>query len=146
MVKRAVKFPDGASWIPVEMVDNEDGSWSFSPLVQDGGAKWITSLGISGARFTSADASAAAASITDAPAAGKHLVVADLIISVDTNMLVDLKEETSGTVLMSLYMTAYVPVQITPRGKFTLPTADKKLQVQTSIAGNIAISAFYYSE
>ena len=61
-------------------------------------------------------------------------------------MRVDLKEETTGTVLASIYLPANGSAQITPRGKLKLATADKKLQVITSAAGNIAVTAFYHSE
>jgi len=37
-------------------------------------------------------------------------------------------------------------IQITPRGKKKLATADKRLQVITSIAGNVSVSASYHSE
>lgn len=105
-----------------------------------------TSLGVSGARYTSADRSASAASVTDSPASGKKLVITDCDISVDTAMRVDLKEETSGTVFFSKYLPANGSWSAVTRGKFKLPTADKKLQIQTSVAGNISVTAMYYSE
>ena len=114
--------------------------------VKDAGPNWTGSIGVSGARFTSADQSASAASVTDAPSSGEKICVDDLIISVDTDMRVDLMEETSGTVFASLYLPANSVQQVTPRGKFKLPTADKKLQVQTSAAGNISVTALYHSE
>lgn len=113
---------------------------------QDAGPAWSSSFGVSGARFTSANQSASAANVTDAPASGKKLVITDVLISVDTAMRVDLKEETSGTVLASAYMAANTVVQITPRSKWKLATADKRLQVQTSASGNVAVTAFYHSE
>ena len=116
------------------------------PGSRDAGPAWTSTFGVSGARFTSADASAADAAVTDAPASGKKLVISDVIVSVGTAMRVDLKEETSGTVFASLYMAANTVVQLTPRGKFKLATADKKLTVRTSAAGNVAVTAFYYSE
>lgn len=113
----------------------------------DGGPGWTSVLGVSGARYTSADRSGSAASVTDAPTSGQKLVITDLIVSVDTAMRVDFKEETSGTVVLSAYLSANSgPAQLTTRGKFKLATADKKLQVQTSVAGNIAVTAIYYSE
>ncbi len=112
----------------------------------DSGPHWSSVFGVSGARFTSADQSASAASVTDAPTAGQKLVITDLVVSVDTAMRVDFKEETSGTVLLSLYMAANSSAQVTPRSKLKLATADKRLQVQTSAAGKIAVTAFYYSE
>jgi hypothetical protein len=113
---------------------------------KDGGPNWTSVCGVSGARFTSANQSAAAASVTDAPTTGQKLVVTDILVSVDTAMRVDLKEETSGTIVASLYLPANGTVQFTPRSKLKLATANKKLQVQTSASGNIAVTAFYYSE
>jgi len=113
---------------------------------KDTGPSWSSSLGVSGARFTSADQSGSDADVTDAPSSGEKLVITDIVVSVDTDMRVDFKEETSGTVLYSLYMSANSPTQFTPRGEMKLATADKKLQVRTSAAGNISVTAFYYSE
>ncbi len=112
----------------------------------DNGPHWTSAFGVSGARFTSADQSGSAANVTDAPGTGEKLVITDLVISVDTAMRVDFKEETSGTVLLSLYMAANSTAQLTTRSKLKLPTPDTRLQVQTSAAGNIAVTAFYYSE
>lgn len=114
--------------------------------VEDAGPSWASVFGVSGARFTSADQSAAAAAITDAPTSGQKLVITDVIVSVDTAMRVDLKEETSGTVLASLYLPANSSGQFTPRGKLKLATANKKLMLQTSAAGNVTATAFYHSE
>lgn len=114
--------------------------------VTDAGAGWTATCGIAGARFTSADQSGAVASVTDAPISTKKLVITDLIISVDTAMRVDFSVESSATVIESVYMSANSTVNLITRSKRKLATADKKLQVQTSIAGNISVNAFYYSE
>lgn len=104
------------------------------------------SLGVGGARFTSADQSGGVASITDAPTTGKKIVVTDLIISTAAAMRVDFKEETSGTVKFSVYMAANDTKTIQTNGKLKLDTVDKKLQIQTSAAGNISITPLWYSE
>jgi hypothetical protein len=114
--------------------------------IKDSGPAWTTVFGVSGARYTSADRSGSAASVTDAPTSGQKLVITDCLISVDTAMRVDLKEQTSGTVLASVYLPANGTYQFTPRSRLKLATADRTLQVQTSAAGNIAVTAFYYSE
>ena len=77
-----------------------------------------------------------------------ELVITDLVVSVGTDMSVTFKEETSGTVIFGPWYCAANsgPIQFTPRGKKKLPTMDKKLQVITSAAGNITVSASYYSE
>lgn len=113
---------------------------------EDGGPAWNTVFGVSGARFLSANQSASPAAVTDAPTAGKKLVITDIVLSVDAAMRVDFKEETTGTVFFSVYMGANSAGQITPRSELKLPTADKRLQVQTSAPGNIAVTVFYYSE
>lgn len=114
--------------------------------IQDAHEGWASSYGVSGARYTSADRSASVASITDAPVSGKKLVITDVLVSVDTAMRVDLKEETSGTVIASIYLPANGTMQWTPRSKTKLATANKTLQVQTSAAGNVSVLAHYFSE
>lgn len=114
---------------------------------KDAGANWTAGNGIAGARFTSADQSAAAAVVTSAPTSGQKLVITDLIISVDTAMRVDFSVESSaGTVIESIYMAANSTVNLVTRSKRKLATADKKLAVRTSASGNISVNAFYYSE
>lgn len=112
----------------------------------DGGASWTTVFGVSGARFTSADQSAGVASVTDAPTSGQKLVITDIEVSVDTAMRVDFLEETTGTVISSIYMAENSTVNLITRSKRKLATANKKLQVQTSAVGNISVVAYYYSE
>lgn len=119
---------------------------TLQATASDGGTSWTASFGVAGARFTSADASGAAASVTDAPTTGQKLVITDVEISTDTAMRVDLKEETSGTVIASVYMAANSTVNLCTRSKRKLATVNKKLQVQTSAAGNVSVGAFYYSE
>lgn len=130
----------GGLWLP--MLVASDGGIA----TKDGGAASTTVLGVSGARFTSADQHSAVASVTDAPTSGQKLVIDDLIVSVDTAMSVSFKEETSGTIFATFYMPANSVLPMTPRGRFKLATADKKLQVLTSVAGNIAVTALYHSE
>lgn len=113
---------------------------------KDAGPAWTTSRGIAGARFTSADQSAAVASITDAPTSGQKLVITDLLISSDTALRLDFNVESSATVIETVYMAANETKQITLRSIWKLPTANKKLQVQASAAGNISLTPYYYSE
>ena len=113
---------------------------------KDAGTAFTTSFGVTGARFTSADQSASAASVTDAPTSGQKIVIDDVLFSSDTELRLDFMEETSGAVLFSVYCSAGSSGQFTPRGKLKLATADKKLQVQASVAGNIAVTVLYHSE
>jgi hypothetical protein len=112
---------------------------------KDGHSAWNGKCGVAGARVTSADASGAAVNVTDAPLSNEQQVITDVLISVDTAMRVDLKEETSGDVKASLYLAANTAAQVTLRSKLKLAAA-KRLQVQTSAAGNIAVTALYYPE
>lgn len=114
--------------------------------VKDNGAAWTTVRGVAGVQFTSADQSAAVASITDAPTTGQKLVLTDLILSADTAMRVDLYEESNATVITSFFMAAGSTVNVVTRGKFKHATANKKWQIRTSAAGNVSALAFYYSE
>lgn len=112
----------------------------------DAGPAWTQIFGVSGARFTSANATTAAA-VTDAPTTGQKLVIDDLIVATGSTALqVDFQIETAATVFITAYLPANFFGQITLRGKFKLPTADKKLMVRTSVAGTIAVTAFYHSE
>jgi hypothetical protein len=114
----------------------------------DAGPAWTTVRGVSGVPYTSANRSGGLASVTDAPVTGQKLVIDDLIVSVDTAMSVTFKEETSGNPVVHgpFYMPANSVLQVTLRGKTKLSTANKKLQVITSAAGNIMVEATYHSE
>jgi hypothetical protein len=127
-------------------------------LLEDGGSKeqyvseydagilQTTVLGVSGAVVASADMSTATA-VTAAPTSGQKLVITDLYISLgSTAMQIDIEEETSGTVFFTIHGAANGFYQVIPRGRFKLATANKKLMVDTSAAGNIAVTAIYYSE
>lgn len=113
--------------------------------VKDGGPGWTSSFGVSSAVVTSADATGIV-SVTDAPTSGQKLVITDIIASADTAMFLTFQCETTGTVIFKVFLPANGTVQITPRGKVKLATADKKLQVDASVAGNIAVTVCYYSE
>ncbi len=116
--------------------------------VKDGGPAWTSVHGVTAAPFTSADQHSGVASVTDAPTSGQKLVITDLIVAVDTTMSVTFKCETSGAIIAGpFYMAANSSQQFTPRSKaWKLATADKKLQVLTSVAGNIMVDAHYFSE
>lgn len=139
-------LPAGTNIIGKVGIDQTTNGTTNKVYAVDGGAGWTTVFGVSGARFTSADQSGGVASVSDAPTSGQKLVITDIKISVDTAMKVTFREETSGTVVDEVYMTANSTVNLITRGKFKLATANKKLQVQTSAAGNISVNAFYYSE
>ena len=136
----------------------QSGAWNVGGTVElaagnnsvgatkDDGPAWDTIYGLSGERFVSADQSASAANVCGTPASGEYLVVTDIITSVAAEMRVDFTEETSGTVLLTAYLPARSVWHYTPRGKLKLPTADKRLQVQTDAAGSISVLFVGYSE
>lgn len=107
----------------------------------DAGPAWTSAY----LHTASADASGGA-DVTAAPTSGQKIVIDDIVLSVDTAMWVVFEEETSGTDIYKVYLPANTVVQITPRGKVKLPTADKKLRIDTSAAGNIAVTVVYHSE
>lgn len=115
----------------------------------DAGPSWTTRRGINanGEPFSSADQSGSAAAVTLTPVSGANkLIITDLIVSVGTTMTVTLTEETSGFVIAKLHLVANSAVQVTARGEIKLTTANKRLMVQTSVAGNIDVQALYYEE
>lgn len=88
--------------------------------------------------FSSADASGAKADVTAAPT--KKLCVDELVISVGSALTVSFYEESVATAILKLYMAANTTVTLSLKN-LKLTTAAKKLQVQTSGAGNIAVTA-----
>lgn len=112
----------------------------------DAGPAWTSARGVAGVRFTSADQSAGVASVTSAPTSGQKLVITDLVVSSDTALRIDFNVESDATVIETMYLAANSTVQQTIRSKWKLGTADKKLQVRTSAAGNISVTPYYYSE
>ena len=108
----------------------------------DAGTGYTTTLTYT----ASADATSPTA-ITAAPTAGQKIVVDDIVISTDTAMAVEFElEDTVATNYMKLYLPANGTAAVTPRGKWKLGTADKKLMIDASVAGNIAVTCIYHSE
>lgn len=96
-----------------------------------------------GAAFTSADQSGSDAAITVAPGVGNKQTEDFVTVSTAAAMSVTFKEETSGTVIAGpFYMAAGIP-QTIYIGK-QLPTANKRLMIRTSAAGNIMALASYH--
>lgn len=120
----------------------DQGVPSPRPLgAKDSGPDWESS-----SKYTTSANMSAAADITDAPTADEKLVITDIILSSDTQMLFEFKEETSGTVIGAVRLPVDSTIQITPRTKWVLPTANRKLQGQASAPGNVYVTVFYYSE
>lgn len=95
---------------------------------------------------TSADMQTAAA-ISPAPSTGEYLVVDDIIASADTAMSIEFElEDAASTNYVKLFLAANSVLQVTPRGKWKLGTANKKLFADCSAAGNVAFSVWSHSE
>lgn len=107
----------------------------------DAGASWLQSY----TTTTSADMTGAA-DLTAAPTAGQKIVIDDVLLSSNTALYIDLLEETTSTLIARVYLPAGGTAQFTPRGKLKLPSADKKLRGDASLAGNVAITVLYHSE
>ena len=132
--------------IPVKIQAIETGL-TLGPT-QDAGPSWTSVHGVAGVPFTSADAQTAEA-VTDAPTTGQRLVITDLFISNNSAVALQLTflEETSGTVITGPFaLPAGTSLQLTPRGRWALPAADRALMVDASAAGNIMVDAHYFSE
>jgi len=114
---------------------------------KDAGPAWTTIRGVDGEPVTSADMSAAAVAVIDAPDTGEKLVIDDLWLSTAEELSFTLTEETTGTVILGpLYMAANSTQQITPRGRLKLDTADSQLMCQTSAAGAVSVLVLGHSE
>lgn len=113
--------------------------------LKDNGPAWTSVFGVSSAAVVSADITTATA-VTSAPTSGQKLVITDIVVSTDTAMNILFEEETSGTDIFKVFLPANGTLQITPRSKVKLATADKKLTAKASVAGNVGITVSYYSE
>lgn len=121
-----------------------DGGY-FYPVGQ-GGLFSGPSLGVTQAAFTSADQSGSAAAVTDAPPAGLTEVITDIRFSSDTALHLDFTDSGNSKLLFREYVGANSGGQITLRGKVKLSAPGAQLKVQASAAGNISVTASYYSE
>jgi hypothetical protein len=111
----------------------------------DAGPSWTSSFGVASACVESSDMRTATV-LTDLPTSGKKLVITDIIASSDTSMSLLFEEETSGTDIFKIYLPATSVVQLTPRSKIKLATADKRLTGKASVSGNVNVTVSYYSE
>ncbi len=95
---------------------------------------------------TSSNMSSTAADLTTAPPTGQHLVITDVSIATDTAMVFSLQEETSTTVVGAVRLIQNASIFISPRGRWRLPVAGKKLQGKAGASGNVYITVWYYFE
>lgn len=105
---------------------------------------WGSKFGVSNALFTSADASTAAA-CTDAPSTGEKLAIKSIVVSAAAAMEIAFEEETSGTEIVKFHMAQDSTVQVSFDYPIILPTAGKKLYIDTDTAGSVSATVQYYS-
>jgi hypothetical protein len=110
-----------------------------------GAIKWAgVNWTVSDTTVASADASAGA-DLSAAPTAGLKIVIDDLLISVGAALTITVQEETTTTVIYKLYMAANTTVTFSPTNGRKLPSADKKIRIVASGAGNVFASCSYHS-
>lgn len=97
-----------------------------------------------GVAFQSNDQHLASAPVIAAPGGGRVAAFQSILVSVKAACEVYLTEETSGTLFMTLYMAANSTVLWKPDGFAALPTANKRLMVQTDLASRINVSVEWY--
>lgn len=85
------------------------------------------------------------ADLSTAPTSGEKIVIDDIFISVGSALTITITEETSGTVLYKLYMAANTSQIIKPANPRKLATADKKVKIQASGAGNVFAHCSWHS-
>lgn len=110
------------------------------PARRDDGPAWSDTL------TRTVITTTAATDITAAPSASQKLVVTDVILSAATAMEVDLQEETSGTVFLSVFLPANGSFAWCPRGKFRMAVAGKKLQAVASSTGGLNVTTLAHGE
>lgn len=84
--------------------------------------------------------------ICAAPSSGQKIILVDLLVSCASDLVLTFKEETSGTTLFAIDLAAKTPFQFTPRSRFKLPTADRRIYVEASAAGTVRWASFVRSE
>ena len=109
---------------------------------KDNGPHWTPSKG----KGYSADCSSTAIDVTSAPASGQKIIVDDLIVHVVTACTISIFEESNATSIIDFPMTAGEKLHITARNAIRVATADKKLQIKTSIASATYTWATWHAE
>jgi len=99
---------------------------------KDSGPSWLSSY-----QYTTSADMTSAADLTPAPPSGQKLVITDIILSADTAMLFELKEETSGTVIGVLILGVIT-------SGFTMLRIDS--DYQSVVKGLIILAAVYIDQ
>ena len=97
--------------------------------------------------YTTSSDMQTAADLTVAPPDGQNLVITDILVGVDTAMLFQFLEETSGTCIGTVDLQTDATILISPRGRWKLPGAPGlKLQGDAGASGNVHVTVWYYFE
>lgn len=131
---------DASNGLDVDITRIAAGTNVIGGMLDAGPVQTLTQTYTASANMTTA------AAITAAPAAGKKIALVDVLISADRALDFDLEMETSGNVLAKIFLPAKGSAQITMRGYLRGDVADKKIFGKASAAGNVAITAVYFSE
>lgn len=114
----------------------------YTRAAKDAGPNWTPSY----KTVSSADVSSAV-DATDAPTSGQKVYIDDLVVSVGSALTLTFTEETTGTVIFKGFFEANSGFEsLTLRNGRKLITADKKLRVQASGAGNVFVHCSWHSE
>jgi hypothetical protein len=100
-------------------------------------------------RFTidGEDPGTAPVTVAGPPAAGQKVVIDDLLVSTQAvDMRLEFTESDTAEVLFPVNLLAGLAPQFTLRGKFKLPTADKSLVMNSSVAGLVDGVILWHSE
>lgn len=115
---------------------------------QDAGPSWTSAWGVSSAPVASSDMSSVT-NVTDAPTSGQKIVIDDIFLTNRTTGALEctLKCETTAAILIGpIQVGANSTIQLTPRGKLKLATADKKVTATWSASGNVNVLIGFHSE
>ena len=114
--------------------------------VYDANSAWVAYWGVTGTHAL-VNSSGTLVNLTDVPPTGMRVVLTDLLIGAGgTANVVTLLEETSGFILGAFYVNNYAPFMFSPRSKFKLPTAGKRLVARSNTSNTINVLVGYYFE
>lgn len=102
-------------------------------------------IGVAGARVVTHDASRLPLIVTDAPPRNAHLVITDVIFSANASQHVHIIEESTLKILLELRVQAGGMTHFKPAGVLRL-TKGRRLMVQTTEPGTLAVTTLYYVE
>jgi hypothetical protein len=97
-------------------------------------------------KYFTGNSSVSVQDVTDSIPATMNCVITDIILTDNSNTggLVAFKEETSGTVIMQVYLGGRETKIINLTQPIKLPTSGKKLQVLAGASNDIKVTCTYY--